>query len=95
MNIENFITEQHQAVQSGQTMMIVFPLILLVIVGAMIFVAVKTVKSGKLPHSLEVIQNVRQPIRNHNHFHYSGRMNRIHPLSEEEANQYDAISLNE
>ncbi len=93
MNIENFIAEQHQAVQNGQTIMIVLPLIMLVIVGVMITVAVKTVKTGKLPHALEVIQNVRQPIRNHHHVHVSARTRNL--LSAEEAEQFDAISLSE
>lgn len=93
MNIESFLAEQHQAVQAGQAMMILFPLILLVIVGGMIAVAVKVVKSGKMPHALEVIRDVRQPIRNHRHYHYSARAH-VQPLSEDEMNAYDVTSLN-
>lgn len=90
MNIENFISEQHAAVQAGQVMMILFPVVLLIIVGLLICVAVKTVRIGRLPHALEVLRDVRQPIRNHRHYHYSARA-----MSTEEVNEYDVISLNQ
>jgi hypothetical protein len=40
-----------------------------------------------------VLRDVRQPIRNHRHYHYSARTS-VQPLSSEEVEQYDVTSLN-
>ena len=93
-NFDRFIAAQQQAVNGGQVMMVILPLVMLAIILALIAVAVYTVKKGRMPHALEVLRDARQPIRNHRHYHYSARAS-MQPLNSEEAEQYDVTSLND
>jgi hypothetical protein len=87
-----FIAAQQAAVNSGQVMMYVCPLAMLLIFAVMVALAVYTVRKGKMPKTLEVLRDVRQPIRNHRHYHYSAKAS-LRPISEEEVEQYDVTSL--
>jgi hypothetical protein len=93
MDLSHFITEQHQAVSNGQILMVICPAILLILLIGVMAMAGYTVKKGKMPKALEVLRDVRQPIRNHRHYHYSARTS-VQPLSSEEVEQYDVTSLN-